>query len=97
MGMPSQRQRLCARVVGRVQGVGYREFVLGAAKGLGLVGYVRNEMTDGSVEVLAEGQADALRSLLKRLESGPLLSRVEYVDSTWESCSGAFAEFQIRR
>ncbi len=65
--------------------------------GLGLVGYVRNDLTDGSVEVLAEGQADALRSLLRRLESGPLLSRVEYVDSMWESCSGAFAEFQIRR
>ena len=97
MDMPSQRRRLRARVFGRVQGVGYREFVLGVAQGLGLVGYVRNEMTDGSVEVLAEGQADVLRSLLRRLESGPLLSSVEYVDLTWDSYSGAFSEFQIRR
>ena len=97
MSKPFDQQRLCARVYGRVQGVGYRQYVAHAATRLGLVGYVRNEESDGSVEVLAEGPAAALGTLLQRLSNGPLLSRVESVDSSLESSSGAFAEFQIRQ
>ena len=82
---------------GRVQGVGYRQYVAHAAARLGLVGYVRNEESDGSVEVLAEGATAALGTLLQRLSDGPLLSRVEYVESSLGSSSGAFAEFQIRQ
>ena len=55
MSRPFDQRRLCARVYGRVQGVGYRQYVAHAAARLGLVGYVRNEESDGSVEVLAEG------------------------------------------
>ena len=97
MSKPSDRQQLRARVYGRVQGVGYRQFAQRAAVSLGLVGYVRNVDFDGSVEVLAEGPTDALRVFLKRLGDGPLMSRVESVDTRWEPLSGAFAEFQIRQ
>ncbi len=97
MGKPSDRQQLRARVYGRVQGVGYRQFAHRAAISLGLVGYVRNVDFDGSVEVLAEGPTDALRMFLKRLGDGPFMSRVESVDTSWEPISGAFAEFQIRQ
>jgi acylphosphatase len=45
--------RLHARVIGRVQGVGFRYYVLNAAIELGLTGWVRNRR-DGSVEVVAE-------------------------------------------
>ena len=52
------------RVFGRVQGVGYRnsvvKFIL--RSGLALKGYVRN-MPDGSVEILAQGQATELKLL----------------------------------
>ena len=41
-------------VRGRVQGVGYRYFVLRQAEELGLAGFARN-LPDGSVEVIAEG------------------------------------------
>jgi len=94
---PSDRQRLRARVYGRVQGVGYRQFAQHAAVDLGLVGFVHNDDFDGSVEVLAEGPTDALRTFLKRLSDGPLMSRVESVDTRWEPISGVFAEFQIRQ
>ena len=97
MSKPSDRQQLRARVYGRVQGVGYRQFAQRAAVSLGLVGYVRNDGSDGSVEVLAEGPTDALQTLLKQLCTGPLMSRVESVDTRWEPFSGAFAEFQIRQ
>ena len=46
-------------VSGRVQGVGYRYFVLRAAGTLGVTGFARNQ-PDGSVEVVAEGGAEAL-------------------------------------
>lgn len=96
MSNPSDRKRLRARVYGRVQGVGYRQFAQSTAVGLGLVGYVRNEASDGSVEILAEGPVDVLQTFLRRLHSGPLMSRVEFVDTRWEPKSEAFSEFQIR-
>ncbi len=67
-----------AVVRGRVQGVGYRFFALRAARELGLNGWVRN-LPDGSVETLAEGEADALAQFVKRLGYGPLTSRVDGV------------------
>ena len=45
---------------GRVQGVGFRYFVMNAAEELGLTGWVRNRR-DGSVEVLAEGELELLK------------------------------------
>ena len=96
MDRPSDRQRLHVRVHGRVQGVGYRQFVLRAAVELGLRGYVRNESSGGSVEVLAEGRVAVLQVFLERLKSGPPLSRVDSIRTTWGTPSGTFAEFQIR-
>lgn len=96
MRKPSDRQRLHARVYGRVQGVGFRQFALRAAVDLGLTGYVRNEVSGRSVEVLAEGRVAVLQVFLERLKSGPPLSRVDSIDSAWGPLSGTFAEFQIR-
>ena len=59
-------------VQGRVQGVGYRYFVLRHAEELGLAGYARNQ-ADGTVEVVAEGADAALRKLEERLSEGPVL------------------------
>jgi len=66
-------------VQGRVQGVGYRYFVLRNAEQLGLAGYARN-MPDGTVEVLAEGDANALDELEERLREGPSFAHVSGVD-----------------
>ena len=65
-------------VQGRVQGVGYRYFVLRHAEELGLAGYTRNQ-TDGSVEVVAEGAAAALKTLEERLNEGPSFAHVSGV------------------
>lgn len=46
-------------ILGRVQGVFYRNWTVDAARGLGLTGWVRNRM-DGSVEALVQGEADAV-------------------------------------
>ena len=66
-------------VRGRVQGVGFRWFVLQEAEGLGLGGVVRN-LRDGSVEILAEGGPAALAELERILQRGPRLARVDSVE-----------------
>jgi acylphosphatase len=65
-------------VAGRVQGVGYRNFVQQLAEELDLCGYVRNRR-DGRVEVLAIGAPEELRRLRQALEKGPRMSRVAKV------------------
>ena len=66
-------------VRGRVQGVGFRWFVLREANGLDLEGFVRN-LPDGSVEVLARGPTPAMARLEGHLASGPNAAAVESVE-----------------
>jgi acylphosphatase len=66
-------------VKGRVQGVGYRYFVLRHAEELGLAGFARNQ-ADGSVEVVAEGGAAQLGKLEGLLNEGPSFSHVTSVE-----------------
>ena len=71
-------QELHARrfyVTGRVQGVGYRNYVEHVAGKLGLHGYVRN-CRDGRVEVFAMGSPEKLGQLRVALEKGPMMSDV---------------------
>ena len=65
-------------VSGRVQGVGFRYFAQDAARREGLHGYAANH-DDGSVEVLAEGEAESLDRFELALRRGPSRSRVEKV------------------
>ena len=87
--------RLDATVVGRVQGVGYRYFVLREATSLGLDGWVANAR-DGSVRCVAEGERRALEELVEALGQGPRAARVERVAATWGPASGTFAGFTVR-
>jgi acylphosphatase len=66
-------------VSGRVQGVGYRYFVLRQADVLGVSGFALNR-ADGSVEVVAEGTDAALGDFEARLREGPSFAAVENVE-----------------
>jgi acylphosphatase len=66
-------------VQGRVQGVGYRYFVLRQADALGVSGFARNG-PDGVVEVVAEGADAALAELEARLREGPAFCEVTAVE-----------------
>jgi acylphosphatase len=88
-------KRLTAQVYGVVQGVGFRAFALSEAHRLGLDGYVRN-CSDGSVEVVAEGDEPSLQSLLSALQRGPYGARVDYVESAFSVATGEFTGFSIR-
>lgn len=82
-------------VEGRVQGVGFRDYVQRRASLLGLTGYVMN-LKDGRVRVHAEGPREALEALQRDLEKGPPLSRVERVAARLVPATGRFAGFDIR-
>ena len=69
--------RYCVR--GRVQGVGFRWFVMGVAQHLGLQGYVRN-LPDGTVEVVARGTPEAVVELERALARGPATARIDGVE-----------------
>jgi acylphosphatase len=74
--------RLDAVVRGRVQGVGFRYFVMREARRLGLDGWISNE-ADGSVRVVADGPRATLEVLLEALREGPPASIVERVMDDW--------------
>lgn len=69
---------LHVRIVGVVQGVGFRWFVRERARRLGLAGFVRN-LPDGSVEVAASGEEGQLELLRGELQRGPRGASVEAV------------------
>lgn len=66
-------------VSGRVQGVWYRGTTARKAAELGLQGYAKN-LADGRVEVLAVGEADAIKRLQVWLWEGPVAADVTGVD-----------------
>ncbi len=89
------KKRLEAKITGRVQLVMFRDFVERNAKKLRLVGFVRNK-EDDSVEVVAEGEEEALRDLEQKLWKGAVLSRVEKVDTQYSEAKSEFRYFEIR-
>ncbi|MET0241097.1 MAG: acylphosphatase [Sphingobium sp.] len=64
------------RVRGRVQGVFFRDWTAGEARALGITGWVRNR-TGGSVEILAQGEVEAVEALVAKLHLGSPASRVD--------------------
>jgi len=88
-------KRIKVTVEGRVQGVGFRYFAQRKAELLHLQGYIRN-LTDGSVETVAEGEEDALNEYLERVKSGPHLAQVAHVEIEWLEADGVFRGFQVR-
>jgi acylphosphatase len=89
-------KRLYAQIYGRVQGVGFRVFVLEQAQLYGVTGTVRNiYFPKRYVEVVAEGTPEQLDAFLAQLKTGPALARVERVDVTWSEATGSFTRFDI--
>jgi acylphosphatase len=79
------RRRLV--VHGRVQGVGFRWFVQRAARSRGLAGSASNR-PDGSVEVVLEGEPEAVDSVERLVREGPRGAQVERVERADEEPEG---------
>ena len=87
--------RIHLLVRGRVQGVGFRAFVLHRARDLGLSGWVRN-CADGSVELEAEGDPAGLERLVEAVSRGPLAARVAAVERTERAGVAGQTGFRVR-
>ncbi len=84
-----------ARIQGRVQGVGFRHFVMEKAQRLDLVGYVQN-LPDGDVGVYAEGEKEDLKKFENHLNEGPFMARVTNVQVEWGEAEGEFSSFEVK-
>ncbi|MCY0905181.1 acylphosphatase [Arthrobacter sp. H14-L1] len=88
-----QNVRLTARITGAVQGVGFRYQTAHRAVELDLTGTATNQF-DGSVEVIAEGPAEAVADLLAWLRSAGPPGKVADVVSASSPATGAFGNFR---
>ncbi len=86
--MSAAMETVRLRITGRVQGVGYRLWAMRKAASLGLQGWVRNR-SDGSVETLATGAADAVAAMIEASRSGPSGAVVNDVQVTEDKNDGS--------
>ncbi len=78
--MTGDRHTVRARIRGRVQGVGYRDWTERTARAHGLDGWVRN-LPDGSVEALFSGPRATVERMLADCRNGPPAARVASVET----------------
>jgi acylphosphatase len=91
--MNMERVHLVVR--GRVQGVYYRASTRDRARRWQLHGWVRN-CTDGSVEIVAEGEKETLEQLIAWCHTGPPGAMVTAVDVEWQAATGEFSGFMVK-
>ena len=91
----STKRRLHLNINGKVQGVFFREYIKQKAEQEGLTWWVRN--IHGNVEVVAEGDKEALYKFLEACKQGPPAAEVDFVEVEWENPQGKFSWFEIRR
>jgi len=83
-------------ITGLVQGVFFRREISYLARQLGVTGWTRN-LSDGSVEVVAEGEKEAIDRLIQFCRVGPAGARVRSVRVEWQDFKGEFRGFRITR
>lgn len=88
-------RRVTANLRGHVQGVGFRYTTQAIARRHPVKGFVRNE-PDGSVTIVAEGEAAALQKFLEDLRASYVYGYVREENLNWSPATGEFGDFQIR-
>lgn len=87
----------CLKIIvrGEIQDVGFRYSIKAKALELGITGYVKN-ISDGSVEIVAQGEETKLNELISWAKTGPRFSRVDKVEISWSKPEEQFLDFEIR-
>ena len=94
---PVTAERLTARLTGRVQGVGFRYWARRQAAALGLTGWVMNADDERALEIVAEGEPEALSKMERWIRQGPPGAIVESVEVHRGPATGDFDGFGIMR
>lgn len=94
---PNELVRAHIWVKGRVQGVGFRAHVEYHARQIGsITGWVRN-VGWNTVEAIAEGSREHVERLIAMIKEGPRASRVDEAKIEYETITGEFSEFGVKR
>jgi acylphosphatase len=89
-------EQLYCVVTGRVQGVGFRAFVQNEARLLGLTGWVRNGDDGRTVEMVVEGDGEAIRRFVRLVGQGPPAANVTNLRKSTLVGQGNFTDFVVR-
>ncbi len=81
---------------GRVQGVGFRWTVVDHAEKYQLTGTVKN-LSNGTVEVIAQGSEQALKDFLSALQSSSGPAQITSVQAKYRTPTSSFSTFGILR
>jgi acylphosphatase len=90
--MSTKRVQVIVR--GRVTGVFFRAATQREAKRLGITGWVKNR-PDGAIEMVAEGEEEAIKEMVSWANHGPSAARVDGVDVRWRVYTGEYSDFRI--
>ena len=93
--MEKKMVRVRLVIKGLVQGVFYRASTIKTARSENCTGWVRNR-PDGTVEVLVEGEEDAVNRVISWCRSGPPMAEVEDVLVSREEYCGEFSDFTMK-
>jgi acylphosphatase len=83
------------RIHGKVQGVGFRFFATRVARRLGLKGWIEN-LRDGSVESLVEGEPEKIDEWLTEIREGPRYAEVTSIDQDRREYTGKLNDFDVK-
>ncbi|MBT3479803.1 MAG: acylphosphatase [Candidatus Marinimicrobia bacterium] len=82
-------------VSGKVQGVGFRWYVVQKGRSLALIGYAIN-LPNGNVEIHAEGNKIDIQRFIEIVKKGPPSSQVDKVEIMWINASNRFKDFIVK-
>ncbi len=90
------KKRMTVYLAGRVQGVGLRYSVQQVAAGFDVVGSVEN-LTDGRVLLITEGEEQELKEFLQAIEESHLAAHIRQKEVSWHPAVGGLQGFKIKR
>jgi len=83
------------RILGQVQGVGYRDALREKAERLGVAGWVRN-CRDGTVEAVVQGAPEAVEQLIAWARGGPPAARIDDLRVADDGDAHRYTRFERR-
>ncbi|MCX6791455.1 MAG: acylphosphatase [Candidatus Gottesmanbacteria bacterium] len=87
-------KRVHCIISGDIVGVGYRTWVVRLAHAFRVMGWVKNR-EDRTVELVAEGEKEALEKLVVACKKGPDVAWVSHVEITWDRATREFMDFAV--
>ena len=92
--MDNEIKQIECVIAGRVQLVMFRDFAQRKARKIGIMGTVEN-LSDGSVKVVAQGSEENLLKFISYLKRGSMLAKVQNVSVRWTEAEEFFEDFKI--